>query len=168
MIMSRNVKFALGFLLGSALGLTLGCATPPPERVDPRGQYPDAGLGNVGPHETGGVLVVSTSTTVDASSGRTLTNGPDVRSPVVHTGYTVFNSEGGFVQYVRNHSLAPSADEAPAEVALPPGRYLVRPDASEVARGPFWVTIEPEHDTRVDVARIGTTPPTPTPTPEVR
>ncbi len=148
-----------GFFIATAVGLAAGCSSPAPERLDPRGNYPDLRTGNVDPRDSGGILVVSTPTEVDWSSGRTLTNGPDVRPPVVHTGYTVFNSEGAFVRHVANHSLAPSTDEAPEEVVLPAGRYLVRTDDAATGRDRFWVTIDPERRTQVDVARIGTAPP---------
>ncbi len=151
----------IGILVASAFALAVGCSAPAPERVDPRGRYPDVGRGNVDPHEAGGVLVVSTPTEADWSSGRTLTNGPEMRPPVVHTGYAVFNAEGDFVRHVPNHSLAPSADEAPEEIALPPGRYLIRPDDPRSGQGPFWVTVDPAHRTQVDIARIQTTPPPP-------
>jgi len=149
----------MAILAASAFGLAVGCSSPVPERVEPRGNYPDVGRGNADPRETGGVLVVSTPTEVDWSSGRTLTNGPEVRPPVVHTGYTVFNSEGAFVRHVPNHSLAPSADEAPEEVVLPPGRYLIRPDDPGTGHEGFWVTVDAERRTQVDVARIETTRP---------
>jgi hypothetical protein len=144
----------VGILFASGFAVAVGCSSPGPERIDPRGNYPDVGTGNVDSRDTGGTLVISTPTEVDWSSGRTLTNGPDVRPPVVHTGYTVFNSEGAFVQYVPNHSLAPSADESPQEVVLPPGRYLVRADEAGAGHDRFWVTIDPERRTQVDVARI--------------
>lgn len=144
----------MGVLAASAFGLAVGCASPGPERVDPRGQDPDVGHGNVDSRGTGGILVVSTPTEADSSSGRTLTNGPELRPPVVHTGYTVFNAEGVFVRHVANHSLAPSADEDPEEVVLPPGRYLIRPDEPGTGHDRFWVTVDSERRTQVDVARI--------------
>lgn len=144
----------MGIFIASALGLAAGCSSPAQERLDPRGNYPDVGTGNVDSRAIGGVLVISTPTEVDWSSGRTLTNGPEVRPPVVHTGYTVFNSDGAFVRHVPNHSLAPSADEGPQEVVLPPGRYLVRADEAAKGHDRFWVTIDPERRTQVDVARI--------------
>jgi hypothetical protein len=149
----------MGIFIASALVVAVGCSSPGPERIDPQGNYPDVGTGNVDPRDTGGTLIVSTPTAIDWSSGRTLTGGPEARPPMVHSGYTVFNSEGAFVRYVPNHSLAPSADEAPQEVVLPPGRYLVRADEAGTGHDRFWVTIDPERRTQVDVARIEATHP---------
>jgi hypothetical protein len=154
MTKSRKARFAFGFVAASLLGLIVGCGAPSSERINPQGGYPDVAHGNVGRPDSVGVLVVATPIVADESSGRTLTGGPDVRSPVVHTGYSVYSPDGVFIQHVRNHSMAPSGDEPPAEVELSPGRYLIRPDVPVSGNDAFWVTIEPDRNTRVDVARI--------------
>jgi hypothetical protein len=164
----RPVRTSLGISsIAALLGLLAGCAAPSSERIDARGNYPDAGPGNVEGQRTIGVLVVDTPTYTDISSGRTLTGGPDQKDPVVHSGYVLFNADGSRVGHVRNHSLLPMTNEPPAEVTLTPGRYVVQPDVSDGGPSRFWVTVEALQATRVDVARVGATA-TPPATQEVR
>jgi hypothetical protein len=137
------------------LALFAGCSSSPSERVDVRGPYPDVGRGNAEGNLNPGTLVVYTPVTADLSSGRSWLNGSDEAPPIVYSGYTVYSPEGKRVEYVRNHSLLPSTDEPPSEVALAPGRYLIKPDSAGPRSGQFWVSVEAQKETRVDVGKIG-------------
>jgi hypothetical protein len=158
----------IGVSLGGVLLLIFsGCATQSSERVDVRGSYPNVGRGNAQAEKNPGTLIVFTPTVTDLDSDHSMTSGSYEPPCVVHSGYTIFDTGGNRVEYVRNHSMLPSTDEPPAEIALAPGRYLIRTD--QPAQGPslFWVTVEPQHETRVDVAKIPkVVAPTPTLTPE--
>lgn len=145
------------------LGIILaGCATSSSERIDVRGNYPDVGRGNAEGDENPGRLVVYTPVFTDTYAGRADFWWYE-RPHVVHSGYTIYDSEGKRVRQVRNHSLWPSTSERPAEVALAPGRYLIQADMAGQHPDRFWVTVEAQKETRVDVSRIGAPA-----TPEIR
>lgn len=69
-----------------------------------------------------------------------------------HRSYDVLTTRGTLVRGVRNHSS--ENDENPSRVRLQPGTYLIRPKTSGKDRPEFYVTIERNRTTKVNVADL--------------
>jgi hypothetical protein len=99
-------------LLGSLAAMT-GCASDQKVTLlSPVG--PDSG--RVSGQKTPGYLIVYTETENPVNTGDLMY--------YAHTGYTVYDTHGAKVRYVRNHIS--TDDENPSRVSLPPGNYTVR------------------------------------------
>ena len=144
-------------ILFTVVSLT-ACATSRDSRIDPAGPYPDARAGNVVREEAeSGALVVHTSRVRVDQEGRSYNLPNDLdwdSSHSVPTGYAVYDRSGRLLREVPNHSPIVVSDEAPTEVALPTGRYLVRLDRAQDRVRTFWVTIEARRRTEVDPGRL--------------
>ena len=66
-----------------------------------------------------------------------------------HRPYEILTSHGEFVRRVANHRG--ENDERPTKVSLPPGTYLIRPEASGYDRREFFVEIKAGQTTPVRV-----------------
>lgn len=58
-----------------------------------------------------------------------------------HSGYTIYNPDGSFFKYVRNH--AGRMDPVPSVVAIPAGQYLIDAQAEEYGGVKFTVEVKP-------------------------
>jgi hypothetical protein len=107
--------------------------------------YPTLGTSRPTRHSVAS-LVVSTPTWIDPNLG----SGDD-GAVVRPTGYTLFDSQGIEIRYVRNYIGA--LDSEPSTLELEPGRYLIRPDKPGKRAPVFWVVIEPGRLTEVDLRK---------------
>ncbi|HLY12257.1 MAG TPA: hypothetical protein VKW04_23340 [Planctomycetota bacterium] len=124
--------------------LTSGCVSGP-DHLDVSKTYPT--LGSSQPTkkmETG--LVVSTETFIDLNLGN-----PDDGAIVRHTGYTIYDDHGRWVESVRNY--IGSRDSGPTPIELDPGRYLILLSKPEDQPSIFWVEVVPGKLTSVDLLK---------------
>src|SRR5688572_25737266 len=123
-----------------------GCATAAPDRIDPKGSYPNAGTGNVKVKEAG-TLVVFGHDEVDLFRDAKET----IRREDPH--FTVYDEQGRRVAELRGSRRTTDPDDFDV-ATLPAGRYLVR---SSEPHGDlpqtFWVTVERDGLTAVDTTR---------------
>jgi hypothetical protein len=143
MIVTRLGRIHVLVALFLAIGL-FGCHSEP-EVLPITPDYPT--LGKSRPTRRGiPSLVVSTQTWIDLN----LASGDDgaVRRP---TGYTLFDSQGVEIMYVRN-SIG-TLDSEPTTLDLDPGRYLIRPDKPGKRSPIFWIVVEPGKVTEVDIRK---------------
>ena len=138
---SGPALFAAGALLAIS---TLGCRSKL-EVLPITPDYPTLGTSRPTRHSTAS-LVVSTQTWMDPNLG----SGDD-GTVVRPTGYTLFDSQGLEVLYVRNYIGA--LDSEPTILELEPGRYLIRPDKPGKHAPIFWVVVEPGKLTEVNLRK---------------
>jgi hypothetical protein len=118
-----------------------GCTLGGPPSLEPRDSYPHVKeTRSKSPTLTG--LVVSTERFLDLTYSD---EGPQLRP----TGYTVYDEKGLRVLYVRN--FIGITDTHPTRVPLEPGRYLVLLEKPADRTPVFWVTVEADRTTEVDV-----------------
>lgn len=89
-------------------------------------------------------LVVITETFLELALGDN-----DEGARMHHTGYTLYDQLGRKIDYIRNY--IGSQDSEPMTVELEPGRYLILLDRPEKNPPVFWVVIEPEKRTEVNL-----------------
>jgi hypothetical protein len=118
-------------------GLALaGCMTST-DSIDPRGSYPDLGKGSAEARQLGRLEVIA-----EVDEAR------DAKDTLRHPRYVVYDANGHRVTEVP----ARDADGGEA-VELPAGRYIVKVDR-EGGPATFWVTVEADQLTRVDVETV--------------
>jgi hypothetical protein len=132
-------------LVVSLLALALPGCQVEPEVLPITPDYPTLGNSRPTRHLISS-LVVSTETWIDLN----LASGDD-GAVVRPTGYTLFDSQGVEIMYVRNY--IGTLDSEPTTLDLVPGRYLVRPDKPGKRPRVFWVVIEPGRLTEVDIRK---------------
>lgn len=135
------------------LGILLlaGCAFGGPSSLEPKETYPHAK--EVRRKSPGlAALVVSTERFLDATY-------PDEGVLLRPTGYTVYDEKGRRVFYVRNY--IGMLDTSPTRIPLDPGRYLVLLEKPGDRTPAFWVTVEEDRVTEVDVATLEKSSPGP-------
>jgi len=135
------------------LGILLlaGCALGGPSSLEPKESYPRAKeVRRKSPTLTG--LVVSTERFLDATY-------PDEGAMLRPTGYTLYDEKGRRVSYVRNY--IGMLDTSPTRVPLDPGRYLVLLEKPGDRAPLFWVTVEEDRITEVDVNTLEKASPAP-------
>ena len=125
------------------LGL-VGCPGGP-QRIQILPGYPVLGEAQVLRSGRSG-LVVLTGTWTDLNLG-----SPDEGTQIRHTGYSLYEEHGVFLQYVRNY--IGSTDTEATTIELEPGRYLVLLDRPEKQPPVFWVRVEPGKVTTVTLPR---------------
>ena len=134
-------------LMGTGLS---GCVIGGPGQVEPQESLPRAGVVEKTPSRRTS-LVVRTETYLDYNLGDS-----DAGPVYHHTGYTLYDAGGRRVRYVKN--WIGNSDTTPEEVVLDPGKYLVLLEHPWDRAPLFWVTIEDERRTSVDVEKL---PPAP-------
>lgn len=112
------------------------------ESVDPRGQYPDVGTGNVAPSPSGTLELLIEPGDLRGGSRQV----QDARRSRIR----IYDEAGRFVREV----VAVSPVEGRMAFDLAPGKYLVEV-ASPSGRKTFRATVAPEHWTVVNPARAG-------------
>jgi hypothetical protein len=113
------------------------------ESVDPRGPYPDHGLGNVDAFRTGDLKVLLEANDLRGGCRQV----QDARRPRCR----IYDDGGHFVREVVQQSVTGGA----VTMELPPGRYLVEVVAPYRAKSPFWVTVKENQSTIVDPSKEG-------------
>jgi hypothetical protein len=140
----------------SAVLVAAGCAFPSErDRVDPNGSYADAQTGNVvesmppmlvtSPPSGRLLVYVRGEGTTIMASGK---SGLDTSRPR----YSIYDESGRYVREVVN--AVATAKESPEEVALTPGRYLVKVGGVEPSHPVFWVGIQVGRRSIVDVPKL--------------
>lgn len=142
-----SVTFAAGLLAA------LTACGGPPDRIDPKGSYPDAGTGNVEVPQTGDLAVRTHLAPFQQPIDKD-------RFGYKHASYSVYDSQGQRVGGVDN--MVTDGVEKPTRVRLPAGRYLVRIDDGDEPTV-FWTTVSPGDLTMVDVEALRGLPGTPRP-----
>jgi hypothetical protein len=128
-------------LLGAGLvSLVVGCSSQP------------VALAPVGPNPSGRQIAASMGALQVFSRERTRSDDQNQAGdgePVwhQHTDYSIYDLHGNLVKRVDN--AAGHYSEAAEQVALPPGKYLVRAPAKDYPWIQVLVTIEPGRTTRV-------------------
>ncbi len=118
-----------------------GCARGTPAVIDPGAPRVEVGTGNVDRSPVGWLLVHTT----------TYVSHADDVVRELHRGYDLFDGDGRWIRRVDNHTSF--SDEAPTRVALPPGTYLIRLDASGTPPTTLSASIEANRLTEIDTAK---------------
>lgn len=126
-------------LLFAAAALALGGCAGSADQVNPAGNHPDLGMGNV---KAEGVLRVRGAS---PSEGVFKTQQEETAPPPVV--FSVYDAEGKL--------LTKSTDE---EICLPAGRYLIRPESGTHPSSAFWVTVASDKTTEVDLRLLDSKP----------
>jgi hypothetical protein len=148
-------------MLATGVLAALSACAGPPNYMDPKGSYPDAGTGNVEvPRQ--GELAVITHPDVTWHAG-----GKDTYR-YLNPAYVVYDERGRRVAEVTNRLYAAGVEE-PTPTCLPEGRYLVRVNnlRHDVEPAVFWVTVSEDNLTLVDVNALHDRPGEPRPEPKV-
>jgi len=147
--MSRP-PWSLGTLLLAGLMASAGCTLGGPPSLEPSASYPHPKeIHRKSPLLTG--LVISTEKFVDLNLGDT-EEGTQIRP----TGYTVYDEKGQRLFYVRNY--IGRRDTEPTRMALDPGRYLILLEKPGDRPPVFWVTVEEDRLTEVEVSSLPKAP----------
>ncbi|HXX93035.1 MAG TPA: hypothetical protein VEN81_05340 [Planctomycetota bacterium] len=136
----------LGALVLVTLSAGAGCTLGGPPTLEPRETYPHGKeIRRKSLTLTG--LVILTERFLDLNLG-----DPDEGSLLRPTAYTVYNAKGERLLYVRNYIGL--RDTEPVPIALDPGQYLILLDKPGDRSPVFWVTVEAERLTEVDVRSL--------------
>ena len=148
------MRTTIGILAAGALAALTACGGPP-DHLDPKASYPDAGTGNIEVPRTGQLAVRTNPDVITPSGGK-------VNWHELHPKYIVYDSQGKRVGEVHNRLYAGGVEEL-TRARLPVGRYLVRIEDGSV----FWVTVSPDELTLVDADALAGRFDSPKPEPEV-
>jgi hypothetical protein len=129
----------------AALLCLAGCALGGPEFVDPSPSYPTLGLARSTKHASS-ALLVDTEKFVDLNLG-----DPEDGTQLRPSGYTLYDAQGKKLMHVRNY--IGYRDSEAITLELDPGKYLVLLDKPAGHPPCFWVSIEPQMLTEVDLLK---------------
>ncbi len=137
----------MSFFLGAGILAAAGCQAGGVETIQPSPSYPT--LGKTRPNRyLVSTLRVFTETWIDYNLG-----SGDEGTVIRPSAYTLYDDQGRKLFFVRNYVGA--KDTEPTTIELDPGKYLILLDKPGKHAPVFWVTIEPNKETTVDLAGSG-------------